>query len=54
MKHVTAAILLHDGRILIARRPAHDNLSGKWEFPGGAIEDRVMPASVLQSNIEWA
>jgi 8-oxo-dGTP diphosphatase len=35
---VTAAILVHQGRILIARRPAGDRLAGFWEFPGGKLE----------------
>lgn len=38
MKKVTAALLLKDGKCLIARRPAHDPLAGFWEFPGGKIE----------------
>jgi A/G-specific adenine glycosylase len=33
--HVTAAILLHHGQVLIARRPPHGLLGGLWEFPGG-------------------
>ena len=35
MKLVTAAILVHDSKILIAKRPTKDNLVDKWEFPGG-------------------
>ena len=38
MKQVTAAIIIENGKILIARRPLHDALANKWEFPGGKIE----------------
>lgn len=36
---VTAAVLVRRGQVLIARRPQGDRLEGKWEFPGGKIED---------------
>lgn len=32
---VTAAIVQHDGRLLIAQRRPEDMLGGLWEFPGG-------------------
>jgi len=35
---VTAAIIRHHGRVLIAQRPAHKMLGGLWEFPGGKHE----------------
>ncbi len=35
---VTAAVIWRDGRVLIARRPAHGLLGGLWEFPGGKQE----------------
>lgn len=34
---VTAAIIVAQGRILIARRKPGDALAGKWEFPGGKV-----------------
>jgi 8-oxo-dGTP diphosphatase len=43
MKTVTAAILVKDGKVLIARRRSTDRLAGKWEFPGGTIEDGETP-----------
>jgi 8-oxo-dGTP diphosphatase len=39
MIQVTAAILIRDDRILIAQRLPDDKLAGRWEFPGGKIED---------------
>lgn len=35
---VTAAVIRHEGRILIAQRPAEGLLGGLWEFPGGKCE----------------
>ncbi len=38
MIDVTAAILVKDGKVLIAQRKPDDKQPGKWEFPGGKIE----------------
>jgi len=35
---VAAAIILHEGQILISQRDEHSHLSGYWEFPGGKRE----------------
>lgn len=37
-KKIAAAIIEKEGRILIARRGKQDELLGKWEFPGGKVE----------------
>ena len=42
-KKVTAAILRKDGKILIAKRQSGDAFEGKWEFPGGKIEEGETP-----------
>jgi 8-oxo-dGTP diphosphatase len=47
MQIVTAAILIKDGKILIARRSATDILSNKWEFPGGKVEGEETPETCL-------
>jgi len=47
MIRVTAAILINDDRILIAQRRDTDKLAGKWEFPGGKIEDNETPEQCL-------
>ena len=39
MTTVTCAIIEKDNQILIARRAAGQKLPGKWEFPGGKVED---------------
>jgi len=38
IKNVAAAVLIHEGKILIAQRPGRDLLAGRWEFPGGTVE----------------
>jgi 8-oxo-dGTP diphosphatase len=38
MIDVTAAILIKDGKVLIAKRKPDDKQPDKWEFPGGKIE----------------
>lgn len=38
MIEVVAGVLHRDGRVLIAKRPAHKRHGGLWEFPGGKIE----------------
>jgi len=35
---VTAAIIWHEGRVLITKRPKGTHLEGLWEFPGGKKE----------------
>jgi 8-oxo-dGTP diphosphatase len=35
---VTAAVVEHDGRFLVTRRPAGVHLAGCWEFPGGKCD----------------
>ena len=36
---VTAAIIHNEGKYLIAQRPYDKSLGGKWEFPGGKVQD---------------
>ena len=49
---VTAAILIKDGRIIIARRRSADHQGDKWEFPGGKIEPGETPEQCLQREIK--
>lgn len=35
---VSAALIFHQGRLLITRRPENSHLGGLWEFPGGKRE----------------
>ncbi len=36
---VTAAVITHDGFVLVTQRHADDMLGGLWEFPGGKCEE---------------
>ena len=38
MKLVAAAIIVSDGKVLLARRRRGDSHQGYWEFPGGVVE----------------
>jgi 8-oxo-dGTP diphosphatase len=51
MKYVTAALIVRDGKILIAQRNQMDKLAGKWEFPGGKIEPGETPEVCLKRKI---
>jgi len=35
---VTAAVIIHAGKVLLAKRPSKGLLGGMWEFPGGKQE----------------
>jgi 8-oxo-dGTP diphosphatase len=49
---VTAAILVKDTSILIARRGPDDQLAAKWEFPGGKIEGHETPEQCLKREMK--
>jgi len=40
---IAIAVVEHQGRFLIGRRPDHGPLAGLWEFPGGKIEPGETP-----------
>jgi A/G-specific adenine glycosylase len=48
---VTAAVICHDSRVLIAQRPLEGMLGGLWEFPGGKQEDGETLAECLRREI---
>ena len=50
-KRVTAAVLEKDGLILLARRKDSDALAGKWEFPGGKLEEGETPEACLAREL---
>ncbi|MDY6918895.1 MAG: Nudix family hydrolase [Pseudomonadota bacterium] len=50
--HVVAAVIEHDGKVLIARRPQHLYQGGKWEFPGGKVEPGEAPMAALARELK--
>lgn len=51
MIDVTAAIIEKEGKYLIARRKG-GNLNGKWEFPGGKLEDGESHEKCLERELD--
>ena len=51
MTTVTAAVIEREDRILICRRRADQDHPGKWEFPGGKLEDGEQPAEALRREL---
>jgi 8-oxo-dGTP diphosphatase len=52
MQQVTAAVIVRDGRILIARRKSDDRFGGVWEFPGGKLEKGENPEHGLRRELQ--
>ncbi len=52
MIDVTAAILIENGRVLIARRRPGASQAGMWEFPGGKVRPGESPAQCLKREIQ--
>jgi 8-oxo-dGTP diphosphatase len=48
---VTCAIIMNNGKILVAQRSEKMDLPLKWEFPGGKIEPNETPESCLIREI---
>lgn len=48
---VTAAVLIEDSRLLLARRAPHDRLAGCWELPGGKLESGESPQQCLAREL---
>jgi len=44
---VACALIDTDGRILISQRPDGKDLAGKWEFPGGKVDEGERPEQAL-------
>lgn len=51
MKLVTAAIIIKDQHVLLAKRKIGQKLEGFWEFPGGKIELNETPQSCLEREL---
>jgi len=51
MIDVTAAIIGRDGKYLISQRKG-GTFDGKWEFPGGCVENDETPEQCLRRELE--
>jgi 8-oxo-dGTP diphosphatase len=49
---VAAAVIERDGCILIAKRKQGWHEAGKWEFPGGTIEEGETPEQCLKRELQ--
>ena len=49
---VVCALIERDGHVLMAQRPAHKHLGGKWEFPGGKIEPGETAEAALHRELQ--
>jgi 8-oxo-dGTP diphosphatase len=47
-----AALIDTAGRVLITQRPAHKQLGGLWEFPGGKVEPGEAPEFALARELK--
>ena len=52
MRQVTAAVIIEDRRLFLARRPPGDPLAGLWELPGGKIEPGETPQACLVRELQ--
>jgi len=48
---VAAALYDSDGRVLIAQRPPGKHMAGRWEFPGGKIDDGESEQAALSREL---
>ena len=51
MIQVVAAVILRGEEVLVTRRPRGGHMAGKWEFPGGKIEEGETPQEALRREI---
>ena len=51
MQRVVGAALVRDGRVLAARRTQPAAVAGRWEFPGGKVEDGETADAALVREI---
>lgn len=51
--HVAIAIIINqENQVLIARRASHQDQGGKWEFPGGKVEEGESSQDALIREIK--
>lgn len=48
---VTAALIVRDGLVLVARKPPGGPRAGRWEFPGGKVEPGEQDEAALRREL---
>ena len=48
---VVGAAVVHEGRVLAARRTAPPETAGRWELPGGKVEVGEQPADAVRREV---
>jgi 8-oxo-dGTP diphosphatase len=48
---VAAGVVVEAGRVLLTQRKAGSHLAGKWELPGGKVENGEDPRSALAREL---
>jgi 8-oxo-dGTP diphosphatase len=51
VRHVVAALIVRNGKILICQRSKTQPMALKWEFPGGKIEPGEQPPEALKREL---
>ncbi len=51
MSSVVGAAIVRDGQVFVARRTTPPEAAGRWEFPGGKVEDGEQPEEALAREI---
>lgn len=52
-EHIAVGVLINqNNQFLIAQRPAGKHLGGKWEFPGGKVEDGETSQQALKREMQ--
>lgn len=51
MKQVAAAVIIENGKLLLARRAPGEKLAGYWELPGGKLEPGETPQQCLEREL---
>ncbi len=49
---MVGAAIVRDGRVLAARRTTPPEAAGRWEFPGGKVEQGETPEAALAREID--
>ena len=49
---VAAALINEKNEVLLAQRPEGKRLAGKWEFPGGKVEEGESPETALARELK--